>query len=102
MPKLSVWILKWEMMVVYQRTLGGVDAVVDGKLPRSSEACPQAGDSYIHAVCGVNPFASQYCLNPGEAFTTPKIIWAWSANGLGDMSRKLHRWARDYGLRYDH
>jgi alpha-galactosidase len=27
------------------------------------------------------------------------MIWAWSANGLGDMSRKLHRWARDYGMR---
>jgi alpha-galactosidase len=56
----------------------------------------------IRAVCGVNPFASQYYLNPGETFTTPKMIWAWSANGLGDMSRKLHRWARDYGMRDGH
>ena len=56
----------------------------------------------IRAVCGVNPFASQYYLNPGESFTTPKMIWAWSANGLGDMSRKLHRWARDYGMRDGH
>ena len=56
----------------------------------------------IRAVCGVNPFASAYHLNPGETFTTPKMIWAWSTNGLGDMSRKLHRWARDYGLRDGH
>ena len=56
----------------------------------------------IRAVCGVNPFASEYHLNPGETFTTPKMIWAWSANGLGDMSRKLHRWARDYGMRDGH
>lgn len=56
----------------------------------------------IRAVCGVNPFDSAYHLNPGETFTTPKMIWAWSANGLGDMSRKLHRWARDYGLRDGH
>jgi len=24
-------------------------------------------------------------------FTTPKMIWVWSANGLGEMSRKLHQ-----------
>jgi alpha-galactosidase len=56
----------------------------------------------IRALCGVNPFASAYHLNPGETFTTPKMIWVWSANGLGDMSRKLHRWARDYGIRDGH
>jgi alpha-galactosidase len=56
----------------------------------------------IRALCGVNPFASAYHLNPNETFTTPKMIWAWSANGLGEMSRNLHRWARDYGLRDGH
>ena len=53
----------------------------------------------IRALCGVNPFASAYHLEPDAVFLTPKMIWVWSANGLGDMSRKLHRWARDYGLR---
>ena len=56
----------------------------------------------IRALGGVNPFASAYHLNPGETFTTPKMIWVWSTNGLGDMSRKLHRWARDYGIRDGH
>jgi alpha-galactosidase len=56
----------------------------------------------IRALCGVNPFASAYHLNPQETFTTPKMIWAWSANGLGEMSRNLHRWARDFGLRDGH
>ena len=27
------------------------------------------------------------------------MIWVWSGSGFGDMSRKLHRWARDYGIR---
>ena len=58
--------------------------------------------SGIRALCGVNPFASAYHLEPGQTFTTPKMIWVWSANGLGDMSRKFHRWARDYGLRDGH
>jgi alpha-galactosidase len=53
----------------------------------------------IRALCGVNPFASAYHLKPGVPFTTPKMIWVWSDNGLGEMSRKLHRWARDFGMR---
>ena len=56
----------------------------------------------VRALCGVDPFASAYHLKPGETFTTPKMIWVWSANGLGDMSRKLHRWARDFGMRDGH
>ena len=56
----------------------------------------------IRALCGVNPFASAYHLNPDETFTTPKMLWAWSENGLGEMSRNLHSWARDFGLRDGH
>jgi alpha-galactosidase len=56
----------------------------------------------IRALCGVNPFASAYHLPAGKTFTTPGMIWAWSANGLGEMSRNLHRWARDFGLRDGH
>jgi len=53
----------------------------------------------VRALCGINPFSSQYYLNPGETFVTPKMLWVWSSNGLGEMSRKLHSWARDYGMR---
>ena len=56
----------------------------------------------IRALCGINPFMSAYHLKPDETFTTPKMIWVWSASGLGDMSRKLHRWARDFGMRDGH
>lgn len=56
----------------------------------------------VRALCGVNPLASAYHLQPGKTFTTPKMIWAWSANGLGEMSRKLHSWARDFGMRDGH
>jgi len=53
----------------------------------------------IRALCGINPFASTYQLKPKEVFTTPTMIWAWSTNGLGEMSRKMHAWARDFGMR---
>jgi len=56
----------------------------------------------VRALCGVNPFASAYHLKPGEIFTTPKMLWVWSGHGLGGMSRKLHRWARDFGMRDGH
>jgi len=56
----------------------------------------------IRALCGVNPFASAYHLPPGQTFATPRMIWVWSGQGLGDMSRKLHHWARDFGMRDGH
>lgn len=56
----------------------------------------------VRALCGVNPFMSAWHLEPGETFTTPKMIWCYSDHGLGDMSRKLHDWARDFGLRDGH
>ncbi|HEX4350868.1 MAG TPA: alpha-galactosidase, partial [Verrucomicrobiae bacterium] len=56
----------------------------------------------VRALCGVNSFESAYHLKPDETFTTPKMIWVWSNHGLGDMSRKFHRWARDFGMRDGH
>jgi len=56
----------------------------------------------VRALCGVNPFASTYFLEPGKTFVTPTMIWVWSGAGAGDMSRKLHAWARDFGFRDGH
>jgi alpha-galactosidase len=56
----------------------------------------------VRALCGVNPFASAYHLKPDTTLTTPTMIWVWSDNGLGEMSRKLHAWARDNGMRDGH
>jgi alpha-galactosidase len=56
----------------------------------------------VRALCGVNPFASAYHLKAKEIFVAPTMIWVWSGNGRGDLSRKLHRWARDFGMRDGH
>ncbi len=56
----------------------------------------------VRALCGINPFMSTYHLKRNETFITPKMIWAWSNHGLGEMSRKLHDWARDFGVRDGH
>ena len=56
----------------------------------------------VRVLTGVNPFASTYFLKPNQTFVTPTMIWVWSDSGLGDMSRKFHRWARDFGIRDGH
>lgn len=56
----------------------------------------------VRALCGLNPFNSEYHLVPHQLFATPVMIWAWSADGVGDVSRKLHAWAREFGLRDGH
>jgi alpha-galactosidase len=45
---------------------------------------------------GINPYASEYYLAPGELFKTPEFIFTWSGTGKGTASRNLHRWAKNY------
>jgi alpha-galactosidase len=47
---------------------------------------------------GINAYASEYYLQPGEVFTTPAFIFTWSSAGRGPASRNLHRWARKYAV----
>jgi alpha-galactosidase len=53
----------------------------------------------LRVISGINPYASNYELMPGEVFTTPEFIFTFSENGLGNASRNLHRWARNYQLK---
>lgn len=47
---------------------------------------------------GINPFASDYTLQPNEVFTTPEFIFTYTNQGKGQASRNLHRWARNYAI----
>ena len=53
----------------------------------------------LRAVCGMNPYQSTYRLPPSQTLTTPKMVWAWSDAGKGEVSRNVHRWARQHVLR---
>jgi alpha-galactosidase len=53
----------------------------------------------LRVLAGINPFGAAYRLPPGKTFTTPAMLWTWSAAGKGRVSRNFHRWARRYGLR---
>ncbi|BDI28830.1 alpha-galactosidase [Capsulimonas corticalis] len=53
----------------------------------------------LRALCGMNPYASEYHLKPNTPFVTPSMIWSWSGSGKGELSRNFHRWGRAYGMR---
>jgi alpha-galactosidase len=53
----------------------------------------------LRALCGINPFGAQYRLARDRPFTTPGMLWTWSAEGKGQVTRNFHRWALRYGLR---
>ena len=52
----------------------------------------------LRVISGINPFASEYSLIPGQTFVTPSMIFTYSGNGRGEASRNLHRWALKYGI----
>ena len=52
----------------------------------------------LRVIPAVNPYASAYELRPGDVFTTPEFIFTLSQEGAGEGSRRLHDWARRYGL----
>lgn len=54
----------------------------------------------LSITAGMNPYASEYRLAPGEAFHTPEMIYTYSTSGAGGVSRNLHDWARRYNV-YD-
>ena len=52
----------------------------------------------LRVIAGMNNYASPYTLKPSEEFITPKFLYSFSSTGLGDASRRMQRWARDYRL----
>lgn len=45
---------------------------------------------------GINPFDFSWRLEPGESFQAPETIMAFSATGLGGLSRAFHRFYREH------
>jgi len=53
---------------------------------------------HLSILGGINPYLSEYQLQPKERFETPKMIYTFSSTGKGQVSRNLHDWARKYSL----
>jgi alpha-galactosidase len=52
----------------------------------------------LRVISGINPFASEYTIQPGKIFKTPSFIFTFSDHGKGLASRNLHHWATKYGI----
>ncbi len=52
----------------------------------------------LRVISGINPFASEYSLQPGQVFRTPSMIYTFTGKGMGQASRNLHRWAINHGV----
>jgi alpha-galactosidase len=52
----------------------------------------------LRVISGINPYASEYTLQPDKVFTTPTFIFTYTNQGKGEASRNLHSWARKNGL----
>lgn len=53
-------------------------------------------NGHVRCQLGVNPLHLAYPLRPGEKFTTPELVLAYSARGVGPLSRTLHRFWRTH------
>ena len=53
------------------------------------------GFGVTRLTTGINPFEFTWQLAPGESFQTPEAVMAYSATGLGELSRSLHRLYRN-------
>ncbi len=52
----------------------------------------------LRVISGINSFAGQYLLEKGDVLTTPALLYTYSEDGKGTVSRRFHRWARQYGV----
>lgn len=50
-------------------------------------------------VAGAQHVGAERVLDPGEVLVTPPVVWTWSTSGIGETSRRLHRFARRHVVR---
>ena len=60
---------------------------------------PTTETSTVRVVAGASSDGAEVTLAPHETFTTPPVIWGWSIDGRGDLSRRFHRWIADEQVR---
>ena len=53
----------------------------------------------LRLLAGMNPIGAHYLLEPGKKFITPAMLYAYSKQGKGEVSRRFHHWAMKYAIR---
>ena len=56
----------------------------------------------VELVAGPSTAAGAYVLDPGKSIELPKLALTFSDRGKGQVSRNMHRWARDWRLPAGH
>jgi alpha-galactosidase len=52
----------------------------------------------LRVISGINPYASEYTLQPGKVFKTPSFLFTYSNQGKGLAGRNMSKWGRNYGV----
>lgn len=52
----------------------------------------------LRIISGINSYAGHYILEKGEVLKTAPLLYTFSDSGRGTVSRRFHRWARQYGV----
>lgn len=52
----------------------------------------------LRIIAGINPYGAAYALKSGKNFKTPSLLYTFSNSGSGEVTRRFHRWARNYGM----
>ena len=53
---------------------------------------------FVEVRAGADTSAGAYVLDAGKTITLPKFAFTWSSSGKGQISRNIHRWARDWQM----
>jgi alpha-galactosidase len=48
----------------------------------------------LRALCGWSSVGAEVVIDPGESITSPRMVWAWSAEGRASLTHRVHRWVR--------
>lgn len=55
--------------------------------------------SSVRVKVGLHPDFFSWTVDPDDSFTTPEAVMTYSASGIGQMSRNLHRFTRNHIVR---
>ncbi len=66
--------------------------------PGSYKLTLDARNQWMTLSAGINEDACSYLLDGGQTLQTPPLCMAFSNEGMGEVSRQFHRWARKYML----
>ncbi len=61
--------------------------------------CQDSAFRRVRVVTGINPQSFSYLLTPGECFEAPEAVYAYSYEGFGGMSRRMHHFVREHIVR---